>query len=186
MSKINPIAGIVLAGGNSTRFGEDKALYQESPDAPTWVEQTVSKMLPLVDAIFVVTNERLFPAIHQLFNQTGVTVLSDQAPFIDKGPLGGIYAAMSQTPAFSHYLLSPTDTPNITTEIFATLIEQNNAYAVTNTAEHYLTACIPYCKDEIETLLRDDNLRIRPLLQALHTKKQPFQDEAPFFNQNYR
>lgn len=186
MSKTKLIAGIVLAGGNSTRFGEDKALYQESSNAPTWVEQTVSKMLPLVHTVFVVTNERLFPAIHQLFKHTAVIVLSDQAPFIDKGPLGGVYAAMSQKQAFSHYLLSPTDTPNVTSEVFVTLIEQNNAYAVTNTAEHYLTACIPYCKDEIETLLCDNNLRIRSLLQALHTKKQPFQDEAPFFNQNYR
>lgn len=185
LSKTKTIAGIVLAGGNSRRFGEDKALYKEAPSTPTWVELTVSKMTPLVDHLFIVTNERLFPAIDRLFDTEQVTVLADQPPFTDKGPLGGIYTVMSSA-KFDHYLISPTDTPNITTEIFSGLINARNAYAATNTASHYLTACIPYCEPEIKAMLTKENLRIRGLLQSIHAKKQVFPEENLFQNRNYQ
>ncbi|WP_159102516.1 molybdenum cofactor guanylyltransferase [Listeria cornellensis] len=185
MSETKKIAGIVLAGGNSRRFGEDKALYKETADSPTWVEQTADKMRPLVNHLFIVTNQRLFPSIQALFHNDTTTVLTDQEPFLDKGPLGGIHAVMN-TSNYEHYLLSPTDTPHITTTIFAALIHQGNAYAATATAQHYLTACIPPCKSEIEAMLRVDNLRIRQLLQTLGTQKYLFPSESPFQNRNYK
>ncbi|WP_185425642.1 molybdenum cofactor guanylyltransferase [Paenilisteria weihenstephanensis] len=184
LSKTKSIAGIVLAGGNSRRFGEDKALYKEAGETSTWVEQTAAKMMPLVDHVFVVTNARLFPNIQTLFANTNIEIITDQAPYLDKGPLGGIYAAMKSGATYDRYLLSPTDTPHITTEIFADLIAQGNTYATTKNAKHYLTACIPYCKTELETMLRADNLRIRELLRTLDVKEQFFDTEAPFENKN--
>lgn len=183
MSKTKSTAGIVLAGGNSRRFGEDKALYKAAGETSTWVEQTAAKMMPLVDRVFVVTNARLFTEIQSLFANTNIEVITDQAPYLDKGPLGGIYAIMQNT-TFDRYLLSPTDTPHIKTEIFADLIAQGNAYATTKTAKHYLTACIPYCKTELEIMLSADNLRIRELLETLSAKELLFDTEAPFENKN--
>ncbi|MBC6310356.1 molybdenum cofactor guanylyltransferase [Listeria sp. FSL L7-1582] len=185
MSKTKTIAGIILAGGNSRRFGEDKALYKETPDSQTWVEQTADKMRPLVDHVFIVTNQRLFASIDSLFPDADTTVFSDKEPFLDKGPLGGIHAVMDAS-HYERYLLTPTDTPQITTAIFAELIHQGNAYAATKTADHYLTACIPHCKTEIEAMLRDDNLRIRQLLQTIGTQKKLFQSDTPFQNRNYK
>ncbi|RQW66857.1 molybdenum cofactor guanylyltransferase [Listeria sp. SHR_NRA_18] len=185
LSKTKSIAGIILAGGNSRRFGEDKALYKETPNAPTWVEQTADKTRSLVDHVFIVTNQRLFPSIQALFHDDTTTVLTDQEPFVDKGPLGGIHAVMNAS-NYDHYLLSPTDTPHITTAIFAELIHQGNAYAATETAQHYLTACIPPCKNEIEAMLRADNLRIRQLLQTIGTQKHLFPSDIPFQNRNYK
>lgn len=185
MSKTKKIAGVILAGGNSRRFGEDKALYRKTSDAQTWVEKTANKMLPVVDHVFIVTNIRLFTSIDSLFNDNKITVLSDQEPFLNKGPLGGIYAVMSNT-NYEYYLLTPTDTPQITTAIFAELIHQGNAYAATENAEHYLTACIPYCKNETQALLHSGNLRIRQLLQTINTQKYMFPNESPFQNENYK
>ncbi|EHL2589101.1 NTP transferase domain-containing protein, partial [Listeria monocytogenes] len=49
--KVN--VGIVLAGGRSSRFGEPKAFFQDEATGKTWVELTVSKLLPLCDMVFV-------------------------------------------------------------------------------------------------------------------------------------
>ncbi|WP_430535732.1 molybdenum cofactor guanylyltransferase [Listeria rocourtiae] len=185
MSKTKTIAGIVLAGGNSRRFGEDKALHKETPNSKTWVEQTADKLRPVVDHVFIVTNKRLFLDIQSLFSDDTVTVLIDQEPFLDKGPLGGIYAVMCST-KYERYLVTPTDTPHVTTAIFIELIHQGNAYAATKNAEHYLTACIPYCKNETQVLLNTDNLRIRQLLQTINTQKCVFPSESPFQNKNYK
>src|SRR5699024_11381912 len=95
--------GVILAGGNSTRFGEDKALY-ELQGTPMYEHiADAMKISGVTDEIIVSTNQRLAGA----FNYETVT---DVPGFLDKGPLGGIYAAAKHRPGCRIMVVS-CDTP---------------------------------------------------------------------------
>lgn len=97
--------GVILAGGNSTRFGEDKSLYKI--DGKPMVEHIadIIKASHAADEIIVSTNSRLKTA----FNYETVT---DDDRFTDKGPLGGLFAAASAYPD-SRLLVVSCDTPYV-------------------------------------------------------------------------
>ncbi len=80
------VAGVVLAGGKSTRLGTDKALLTLYPHSSrTLLERTVALLTPFVDTVWV----------------SGRQV--DYAPFLPDaapgaGPIGGILAGLQAAP----------------------------------------------------------------------------------------
>ena len=97
--------GVILAGGNSTRFGEDKALY-ELQGKPMYEHiAEAMKESGIVREIMVSTNRRLAGS----FSYETVT---DLPGFLDKGPLGGIYAAAKHRPGCRLMVVS-CDTPYV-------------------------------------------------------------------------
>lgn len=79
----NNLAGYVLAGGGSTRFGQDKAL----------VEVGGKPMLArMVELLRGVTKEAKVVAVHGKYEGFGVEIVEDRWP--GEGPLGGIITAL--------------------------------------------------------------------------------------------
>src|SRR5882762_7843363 len=77
------IAGYVLAGGGSTRFGQDKAL----------VEFDAKPMLArLVELLGGVTKSTKVVAVRGKYEAFGVEIVEDRWP--GEGPLGGIITAL--------------------------------------------------------------------------------------------
>lgn len=115
------IAGVVLAGGRSQRFGRDKAeeLYGERK----LIDWSIAALQPFVDTIFV--SGRDYPPF----------VAVQDRPEPGMGPLGGIAGAMVAASAAGHtHLLSlPCDTPNIGHDQLARLCEGPDSA--------YLSAC---------------------------------------------
>ncbi|HIW12697.1 MAG TPA: molybdenum cofactor guanylyltransferase [Candidatus Salinicoccus stercoripullorum] len=112
--------GVILAGGNSTRFGEDKALY-ELQGTPMYEHiADAMKISGVTDEIIVSTNQRLAGA----FNYETVT---DVPGFLDKGPLGGIYAAAKHRPGCRLMVVS-CDTPYVPAEWLLKLHRAAQAY----------------------------------------------------------
>ena len=124
------IRGLVLAGGKSSRFGQDKALalYQ----GVRFLDRAVS-ILESVDLKPIVVTRRGadYPFLKY-------PVLYDKLP--DQGPLGGIYTAMT---VFKNttFLILTCDMPALTSETLRELLNEHEparqltCYSTINRAE---------------------------------------------------
>ncbi|ECB9663628.1 molybdenum cofactor guanylyltransferase [Listeria monocytogenes] len=183
--KVN--VGIVLAGGRSSRFGEPKAFFQDEATGKTWVELTVSKLMPLCEMVFVSANHENYSKLVTIFDaEPAIQIVPDQAVFSDFGPLGGIYAVMKAAANYqkANFLVLPVDMPFLTSKEIGQLADYPNHFAKTEQANHYLVANIPYSRETLHKLLQDEQHRVRALLEKLDTKPLAFEDEAPFRNIN--
>ncbi len=100
------IIGIILTGGRSTRFGEDKSLYKVDGKAMYQHVYDLIAESGVTDEIIISTNESL----KDKFGTYPVIV--DDASFTDVGPLGGLYAVAKEYPG-SRFILVSCDTPYI-------------------------------------------------------------------------
>lgn len=183
--KVN--VGIVLAGGRSSRFEEPKAFFQDEATGKTWVELTVSKLMPLCEMVFVSANHENYSKLVTLFDaEPAIQIVPDQAAFSDFGPLGGIYAVMKAAANYqkANFLVLPVDMPFLTPKEIGQLADYPNHFAKTEQANHYLVANIPYSRETLHKLLQDEQHRVRALLEKLDTKPLAFENEATFRNIN--
>ncbi|OLS39628.1 hypothetical protein BTR22_01810 [Alkalihalophilus pseudofirmus] len=109
--------GVVLAGGQSRRYGRQKALayYQSKPF-----------FMHSLDALKDLTEEQLIichPAIlKDIKAKTKTSVVLDHPKYQGLGPLAGLYTAMSTKDA-EWYVTAPCDTPYIHTDVYKKLIK---------------------------------------------------------------
>ena len=115
------VAGIILAGGRSSRMGSNKALLAFPGDAvsQTFVERLTSLLAGLCQEVLLVARaersgkEDLFP-----FVDARRRVIYDQIP--DQGPLMGLYSGLQAT-SCSHALVLAVDQPFVRPELLAWL-----------------------------------------------------------------
>lgn len=105
------IRGLVLAGGRSRRFGRDKAL--ESFNGETFLEIAVASLRRAGLKPVVVTR------LDVDYSFLDCPVLRDKLP--DKGPLGGIYTAMTAFPR-TDFLVLTCDMPSVTEDMLSLLL----------------------------------------------------------------
>jgi molybdopterin-guanine dinucleotide biosynthesis protein A len=109
------LAGLILAGGQSRRYGQDKAF---------------AKLLgrPLIDYVI----DALAPAAGRLFIVAGsaepfaayskrLSVLTDEVPGL--GPLGGLYAGLKASPD-EYCATAPCDSPFIDSSLVAHMLQK--------------------------------------------------------------
>ncbi|MFC3900153.1 molybdenum cofactor guanylyltransferase [Aliicoccus persicus] len=112
--------GIILTGGRSTRFGEDKSLYKIDGKPMYQHVYDLVDDSGVTDEIIISTNETLkdeFGA-HQ--------VIVDEPSLTDVGPLGGLYAVAKKYPG-SRFILVSCDTPYIPSSWIKRLVEHAEA-----------------------------------------------------------
>ena len=110
------VIGAVLAGGNSTRFGTDKSLY-ELNDTPMYMHVVNRlKNSSVCDTIVVNTNLRLKDKFHPF------KTIVDDSEYEDHGPLGGIYALLKEYKD-NYVIVVSTDTPYIPSEWLKILVD---------------------------------------------------------------
>jgi molybdenum cofactor guanylyltransferase len=115
------IVGIVLAGGQSRRFGSPKAFAER--DGIPFYTYSIDAMNTYTESIVLVTNEKLvnsFGKEHQSFE-----LITDSEEYAGLGPLAGIYTAMEKVEA-EWYLIAPIDVPFIKKEIYSYLLSLRN------------------------------------------------------------
>jgi molybdopterin-guanine dinucleotide biosynthesis protein A len=78
-----PMTGIVLIGGQSTRFGADKVVARVGP--AVLIERVMETLAPLFQEVILIGHRRK--------GLQGYRVVEDLVP--GSGPLGGIYTALS-------------------------------------------------------------------------------------------
>ncbi|MGP3560462.1 molybdenum cofactor guanylyltransferase [Geobacillus sp. BK01] len=110
------IAGAVLAGGQSRRFGRPKAfaLHEGAPFF-TW---SVAALRSVADELYIVSHPSL---VDEFRRQTDIPVLLDVERCRGCGPLAGIYTVMEQSQADWVFVL-PCDMPYMRQEVTNRLV----------------------------------------------------------------
>lgn len=115
-NRVTNLKGVVLAGGKSSRFGEDKALAR-------WRGKSL-----LVRAVDLLRNLHLDPVVianpKRDYSFLPCSVFNDAIP--EKGPIGGLYTACSLFPQNSLLVLT-CDMPLLTEAVLKRLIQSHTA-----------------------------------------------------------
>lgn len=105
-----PLAGLVLAGGYSTRMGQDKALmlFEEQP----LITRVAERLAAVADPVLIATGTT------GRIGKLGYPEVTDAPP--DSGPIGGLVAGLEASP---HQLLAAVavDMPHVSGELLTFL-----------------------------------------------------------------
>ena len=107
--------GVLLAGGESRRFGVPKAF--SSYKGKAMYQWALDALAPLVEKTVVISHPTLIGRFKQ---ECALPVLEDEEKYRGLGPLAGIYTAFKNCPGEWFYVM-PCDTPLITSDVFAIL-----------------------------------------------------------------
>ena len=176
-----PIAGFVLAGGKSTRMGEDKASLRL--EGQSLLDIACRKLLAITSEVFIVGSRKQF----------GAEAIEDI--FADRGPLGGIHAALALGHAELNLVMA-VDLPFVEDKFLGYLAREAKASDVVvtlpRTADGWQPLCAVYTKDFLpiaEASLEAKKYKIDPLFPKDNTHivelaQHPGFDPAMFQNIN--
>lgn len=108
----NDVTGIILAGGKSSRMGENKSFLKIQNE--TIIERIVKLMKSIFSEVMIVTNspdEYKFLVL-QLFEDI----------YKNKGPLGGIHSGLTHSKSEKNFVIS-CDVPLMTNEMIEYIVE---------------------------------------------------------------
>jgi molybdopterin-guanine dinucleotide biosynthesis protein A len=106
-------AGIILAGGKSSRFKENKAMAKIA--SRRLIDRVVDVLSSNLPHVILVTN------MPEQYKALGVEMIMDIIP--GKGPLSGIHAGLVSSP-FDLNFIAPCDMPFISADIVRCLVER--------------------------------------------------------------
>lgn len=119
--KLNPknATGIILAGGRSSRMGENKAFLKIKEDK-------------MIDSIVKLFNEIFYETIvvtkqPELYNYLDAKVITDIIP--KRGPLCGIHAGLS-TAKTEYSFIVPCDMPFLKSQLIELVVSESPGYEV--------------------------------------------------------
>lgn len=115
-----PLQGLVLAGGQSSRMGRDKATlsYQDQNQ----LERTAALLGKVCDEVFISCRA---DQLDDYQTTTGVPAIADS--YLDMGPLGGLLSAQRQRPDAA-WFVAACDFPLIDDRAIAALTEARNPF----------------------------------------------------------
>ena len=154
------VTGIILAGGKSSRMGKDKALLQMN--GQSFLQHCHNILNELCSEIIVSSKNEA----HELVNTTRVADI-----YPEKGPLGGLHAALSASKNDINLCLS-VDTPFVTLEFIKWMLSQkkdDKSFFIKEGGRYHPLIGI-YQKsavDSIEIALKNNSLRTTEVIQSL-------------------
>jgi molybdopterin-guanine dinucleotide biosynthesis protein A len=137
------IAGIILSGGESRRFGKPKA-FATYKGIPFW-KQSFLAMKNVTDSQLIVSHESLIDRFAEI---TDLPVILDDSSVRGKGPMAGIYSGMQDIQADWYVVLS-CDIPAINEEVISKLLSFRSA--------------------SVDTIIPVINDRFQPLVGIYHS-----------------
>src|SRR6056297_400207 len=160
---------IILAGGKSSRFGSNKALYKIN-QKPMLVN-IVEKLSPIFKKIYIIGDQK-----DKYEEIRGTVYLRDKIP--DKGPLGGLYTGLSVSGSQYNYLQA-CDMPFVSQEYLrymkGHIISNKNYEAFIPEKNGYLEPFVGiYDKnimDKILELIKKEKLNFDNLFEKIKIKK---------------
>ncbi|MBI3133543.1 MAG: molybdenum cofactor guanylyltransferase [Bacteroidetes bacterium] len=167
---------ILLAGGKSSRMGQDKGLM--SLNGKPMVQFILDTAKKISDTILIVAN-------NADYNQFGYPVYADD--FFEKGPLAGLYTGLKNSTAEYNLVLS-CDIPFIHEGVLEFLIESSTGYDCTISESAgkmhplvgvYRKSCLPV----IERKLHANQLKVTGIFDELSIR---IVDMANFLPENFR
>lgn len=191
---IGPIAGVLLAGGRSSRIGGGDKCLLPLRGKPL-LAHAIERLKPQVSALVLNAN-----GDPKRFASFGLPVIADEGDDY-AGPLAGLLAGLewadAEAPNMRFIVTVPTDTPFFPEDLAARLIEAQQgcevpAIAASETGEHPVFGIWPVAL--AATLRRDLASGLRKTLDWAHAKgavtarfapaRIEGRDVDPFFNIN--
>ncbi len=181
----NALSGVVLAGGKSSRFGTDKAMfhYRGKP----LLEHALEILMPLCNEMLISTNKP--------DNYSGFDAKSVADSYQNSGPLGGIHSALTAAKNDRIAVIS-CDTPFIPTELFRKMASEMGNHDLIMPVHNGFTEsmCAIYskkCLPVIEQALIAGKFRILDAIKPLNSRffpvdKESFYTREIFHNINYK
>lgn len=157
------LTAIILAGGKSSRMGEDKGLMNLN-DKPM-IQYVIDAAKPLVDDIMIISNQKAY-------KNFGYLVYEDIIK--NQGPLAGIMTGLHYSKTQKNLVLS-CDVPFVSEEMIKELInhcqDADVVISKKNNQTHQLIgiydkSCFPLFKNELE----NDQRKIKLALKKLNCK----------------
>ena len=130
------VTGFILAGGQSSRMGRDKALLPVG--SQTLIEVVLGRIRPLVEQVVVVASPR---NARQLQERLAHTVLTDLVPGC--GPLMGVYTGLMHTETALN-LFVPCDMPWIEPRLIEDLVRRCQGDTQVVAGLHPLEGACPF------------------------------------------
>ena len=158
-------SGIILAGGYSSRMGQDKTLMPVN--AETLIERAVTELRKTVDEIIIASNQKA------KYNLPGTVEVEDIYPGM--GPLGGIHAGLSAA-NYQYAFVMAADMPLFSADLAGYLLNRCDGYDVVapEVNGQWEPLCAVYAKDcikPIEKLLAEDVKKAQYFLSLVRVLK---------------
>lgn len=120
--RTNPRAGLVLAGGRSTRFGQADKAFVELDGTPL-IGHVLAKLSNSVDGLLVNCRTEQIPAIRNTIHRSEVTVGVVPDPIPDRGPAAGVSIGLKPCRA-EYTAIVGCDNPLVDPEFVSYLFER--------------------------------------------------------------
>jgi molybdopterin-guanine dinucleotide biosynthesis protein A len=158
------VTGIILAGGKSSRMGNDKGLVLLN--GKPMITYVIEGLKYICDQIIIITN-------NEEYVQFGYKLIPDLIS--DKGPLGGIYSGLAHSKTDVNLCLS-CDSPFVTTKLLQLLIDSLGYHDVVlpsyNGRLHPLIGAYKKsCKTVFEKQINANVLKVETAYKQLKYKK---------------
>lgn len=178
------VCAAVLAGGQSSRMGENKALLELN--GQKMIEHVTSKVKNVAQEVVLITNTP------QDYKFLEIPCFPDEIRGV--GPLGGIYTALRRCKA-SHCLIVACDLPFLSEKLLRFLIEnagKSDIFAIDsgNGAEPLCAVYSRSCLPAIEKLIAAKEYRVKRLFEKVRARvmklkpEEMFQSDLVFYNVN--
>ena len=184
----NNILGIVLAGGRSQRFGEDKS--QVKLDGKILIDHILNEISDGFKEILIVSNNKI-----KFKHSDNISMIRDLKK--DQGPLGGILSAMKwiQEKRKNYKWIStfPVDTPFFKKEILQNFLHEINLeesklfFIKSNNTVHNIFGIWSIdLMEKLEEDLNNGDRKVESWANSVGAKviSMEFINEDPFFNIN--
>jgi molybdenum cofactor guanylyltransferase len=179
--------GIILAGGQSRRFGTPKAfaLLKGIP----FYQYSINVMEPFVESIVLVSNNDLIDKFER--DAPNINLIIDNPAFAGLGPLAGIYSGMESIES-EWYLVSPIDVPFMEESVWEILLENievgKDAIVpmVNGRMQPLISIFHQSVKGKIERQLISQELSLKQLIAKCQVKWIEIEKEESFRNINYQ
>ncbi len=164
---IKDAAAVVLAGGESKRFGRDKSTAPLMEQ--TFTERVLEVLSPLFDTIFIGVRRKP----HPLEDLVALPFIADSVDI--KGPLAGIYTAMKTTTSPWLFVIA-CDMPLVRRELIVYLAERrdNNHCVVPVVRGKAQPLCAFYNKEalleRVEQYIRNGGRNLKDFLNSSDIK----------------
>jgi molybdopterin-guanine dinucleotide biosynthesis protein A len=166
-----PIYGILLAGGQSSRMGTNKALLPI--DGVPLIERIAADMADFCEHIVVVAKEKETYAFLLTHPKLPISIVTDIYP--GKGPLAGIHAGLNAIPSDRYAFVLACDMPQLAPSLLRKMLHATQATperpmgpdAVLCVGQPFHALYHARVAPTLENFLQEDQLKVNAWLHIL-------------------
>lgn len=174
--KYQQVTGIVLAGGRSSRMGENKSLLRINGKA--MIEYSIEALRPLCSEVVISSD-------YDVFGFTGCKAWPDKIP--GQAPVIGIYSCLERSETEINIILT-CDMPLVTTDLLHYLLHDSTGHDIT-VPVHGNGMMEPLCgiykksaAGILKTCIEAGNLGVYSCISKANNRQVIIDDRLPFFS----